>query len=269
MCLLQAQWLTRSIAFVGTSAIFAICTMIPLMVYLSYASLVGSFAVFAVLRLLQVAVIPRMLEHTQAIASTVPYEATILVVSCLVLLDSVVQLTLTPVLFTGGSCHCSWDEYSTWVRVCHWIGSAVNIGASVMASTACIGNFLSNTASFKVCSSYLSFVPRSSSTCAVSTRWTCDVQDAIWYKVPMILNFLVFLSGVALTEVASRDLFHDNKQDMGNKEVWWAMHELPIVTTVVLFVSAILLRTLQFFVNKSRKEMEAQRSREALRKDNV
>ena len=95
------------------------------------------------------------------------------------------------------------------------------------------------------------------------------MQDAIWYKVPMILNFLVFLSGVALTEVASRDLFHDNKQDMGNKEVWWAMHELPIVTTVVLFVSAILLRTLQFFVNKSRKEMEAQRSREALRKDYV
>ena len=85
----------------------------------------------------------------------------------------------------------------------------------------------------------------------------------------MILNFLVLLSAVGLTEVASRDLFNDNDQDMGNREVWWAMHELPIVTTVVLSVSAILLRTLQFFVHKSLKGMEAQRSREALSKGTV
>lgn len=92
------------------------------------------------------------------------------------------------------------------------------------------------------------------------------MQDVLWYKVPMILNFLVLLSGVGLTEVASHHLFNENGQDMVDREGWWAMHEQPIVTTVVLSVSAILLRTLQFFVHKSLKSVEAQRSRESLYK---
>ena len=166
MCIIQGQWLTRAITFIGVSAVFALCTMVPLMVYLPYASLFISSAVFAVMRLLQIAVIPRMLKHTHAMSDMVPYEMVILVTSCLVLLVSLVQLALTPIIFTGGSCNCSWDEYPTWVRVFQWAGSGVNVGASIMAATASIGNFLNNTTSFNVRSSCLSVLQTICSACA-------------------------------------------------------------------------------------------------------
>lgn len=74
----------------------------------------------------------------------------------------------------------------------------------------------------------------------------------------MILNGLVLLSGVALTEVANRNMFKENEQDMGDTDVWWAAHEQPIVTLVLLSASCILLRAVQYFVLESQTAVQAQ-----------
>lgn len=98
----------------------------------------------------QIAVTPRMLKHTVAITPRAPYETVILILSCFLLLLSLLQLALTPILFTGSSCNCSWDIYPLWVQTFQWAGSALNGGAAIMTTAVCVGNFLNNNALFRV-----------------------------------------------------------------------------------------------------------------------
>lgn len=129
--------------------------MVPLLTYVTSGILIATVAIIAVLRILQVAFTPKMLEHTMTFAVRVPYDSTILILSCLLLLISLVQLSLTPSLFTGGSCNCSWDVRPLWVKICHWAGSAVNAGAAIMTAVVCIATFLgpySDSTTFPVCS---------------------------------------------------------------------------------------------------------------------
>jgi hypothetical protein len=86
-----------------------------------------------------------------------------------------------------------------------------------------------------------------------------QVQGAMWYRLIHILNFVVLVTGVILTEVATVDMFRENQQDIGDRGVWSAAHEQPLVILVVLSLSAILVLTLQYFVDKSNAAFATQR----------